>query len=89
MPLCKLMVYPDLKYCIHLWLPHLKKNVVETEGVLRMVMQMNRNMERLPCEQRLKRLGLVYLEVRQTRGDILEVKKITNDIKKAPICPFS
>uniref|UniRef100_A0A8C3SII8 Activating signal cointegrator 1 complex subunit 2 n=1 Tax=Chelydra serpentina TaxID=8475 RepID=A0A8C3SII8_CHESE len=80
LPLYKFMVNPHFEYCVQMWLPHLKKDILEK--VQKRATEMIRSIEWLPYEGRLIRLGLFSLEKRQLRGNMIEIYKIMTGVEK-------
>jgi ribonuclease P/MRP protein subunit RPP40 len=73
--LYKSLVRPKLEYAIQAWRPHLQKdiNLLEVQGRATKLIYSFRNKS---YEDRLKALKLTTLEIRRTRGDLIEVFKI-------------
>lgn len=47
-PLYKSVVKPHLEYCVHFWLPHLKKHIVETEKLQKRATKMMTGLGHIP-----------------------------------------
>eukprot|EP00061_Rhincodon_typus_P011775 g37044.t1 len=70
------LVSPQLEYCVQLWSPHYKKDVIALEGVQRRFTRMLPGMDKLSCKERLDGVGLFSLEHRRLSGDMIEVNKM-------------
>jgi len=69
---------PHLEYCCPIWNPHYTKDIKLVEGVRRHATKLVWDMKTLHYEERLKWLGLMHLDRRRARGDLLESFKIIN-----------
>ena len=89
-PLYKALVRPHLEYCSLVWSPYLKKDILSIEKVQERVTKMIPSISALTYEERLKRTGLISLENRRLRADLLEVFKILKGfVKVNPATHFS
>ena len=88
-PLYKALVIPHLEYCSLVWSPYLKKDILSIEKVQQRMTQMIPSISVLTYEERLKRKGLISLENRRLRADLLEVFKILNGFVKSTQLPTS
>lgn len=80
--LYKALVRPKLEYCIQAWCPYLKKDIDSLERVQRRATKMIEGYKNMCYEDRLSNTGLMKLEKRRARGDLIQVFKIIKGIDK-------
>lgn len=80
--LYKSLVRPRLEYCVQAWCPYVRKDVEMLEKVQRRATKMIEGYGNLKYEDRLMKTGLISLEKRRARGDLIQVFKIIKGIDK-------
>ena len=80
--LYKALVRPKLEYCVQVWRPYLLKDIDKIERVQHRATKIIEECRGLCYEERLRVTGLMTLEDRRIRGDMIEVFKILKGINK-------
>jgi hypothetical protein len=80
--LYKALVRPKLEYCIQAWSPYFKKDIDSLERVQKRATKMIEGYRNMCYEDRLSNTGLIKLEKRRARGDLIQVFKIIKGIDK-------
>ena len=75
--LYKSLVRPHLDYCLPVWKPYLKKDIGLLEGVQRRMTKLISGMRDKSYEERIEALGLIKIEQRHIRQDLITFYNIT------------
>jgi hypothetical protein len=86
--LYKALVRPKLEYCVQAWRPFLRKDIDGLERVQRRATRLITDCRGKNYESRLKIAGLISLENRQTRGDLIQVFKLVKSIENVDYHQF-
>ena len=84
MRLYQVYVRPHLEYAVQSWSPWTKADMEVLERVQRRAVMMVSNLQGKSYEERLAELGMVTLETRRKRGDMIQTFKImsgTDDVR--------
>ena len=80
--LYKALVRPKLEFCVQAWRPFLRKDIDSMEKIQHRATKMINECKGLKYEDRLLVTGLVTLEERRNRGDMIEVFKMIKGIDR-------
>jgi len=86
--LYKTLVRPHLEYAVQAWRPYKQKHLNLIESVQRRATKMVEGLHQMPYEDRLSACGLISLEMRRRRADLIEVFKMVNGIEPLPVDRF-
>ena len=76
MNLYPVLVRPLIEYCVQVWSPNKQKHIDLLEGVQKRATKIVPELRNMTYNKRLESLGLISLEDRRVRGDMIETYKI-------------
>ena len=86
--LYKSLVRPHLEYSMVAWSPYYAKDKEKLERVQRRFTKMVWGLERLDYSERARRLGLMSLEERRNRADLIELFRMVRGLSSIPLEEF-
>ena len=78
--LYKTYIRPHLEFAATVWNPYLKNDISTLEAVQRKVTKTVTNIKHLPYDNRCAAFNITKLDLRRTRGDLIQMYKISNDL---------
>ena len=84
----KALVRPRLEFCIQAWSPYLRKDIDMIERVQKRATKLVDGLKDVNYWDRLEATGLISLEKRRIRGDLIQVFKIMKGIDKVDYKKF-
>jgi ribonuclease P/MRP protein subunit RPP40 len=86
--LYKALVRPRLEFCVQAWCPYLRKDIDMIERVQRRATKLIEGFKDKCYSERLSHCGLISMEKRRVRGDLIQVFKMLMDKDRADFNKF-
>ena len=86
--LYKSLVRPRLEFCVQAWSPHLRKDIDMIERVQHRATKLIEGYQNFSYEERLRKTGLISLEKRRVRGDLIQAFKMIKGYDKIDSSKF-
>ena len=86
--LYKALVRPRLEYCVQAWSPYTRKEILMLERVQKRATRLIEGYREYDYETRLRKTGLMSLEKRRVRGDLIQVFKMLKGFDKMDSTKF-
>ena len=80
-PLYKSMIQPHLEYSVHVWMSYKQKDIESIEIAQRKATRIIDGLQSDPYHEKLKKNGLISLEMRRLRADLIEVFKMMRGLE--------
>jgi ribonuclease P/MRP protein subunit RPP40 len=86
--LYKTYIRPHIEYCVQAWSPYLVKDIDTLERVQKAATNLVPSLKKFNYQERLNILGLTTLQLRRTRGDMIETYKLITKKEKIDFNQF-
>ena len=86
--LYKSLVRPHLEYGMVAWAPHYEKDKIRLESIQRRFSRMVWGLEGMEWKARVRKLGLMSLEERRNRADLIELFRMVKGSSSIPLEKF-
>jgi len=84
----KTYIRPHMEYCVQAWSPHLAKDIQTLDKIQRASTKLVSSLKKLSYETRLDKLGLLTIEKRRIKGDLIETYKMINGMENVKMNQF-